>query len=100
MWPDGPRGDVRKVTRSAEIDDVEVDRQPARGDLRESRAFPASAALVLAQLGQGGLLDVAPVLGDRARPVHGVDLMVVEQRPDLLEPHGGIAAVTYELQPA
>ena len=31
--------------------------------------------------------------------LHGVDLMVVEERPELLEPYAGAAAVTYEPQP-
>lgn len=29
--------------------------------------------------------------------MHGVEVMVIEERPDLLDPHAGVAAVTYEL---
>jgi peptide subunit release factor 1 (eRF1) len=32
--------------------------------------------------------------------LHGVELTVVEERPELLDPYGGVAAVAYELQPA
>lgn len=29
--------------------------------------------------------------------LHGVELMVIEERPELLDPHAGVAAVTYDL---
>ena len=43
--------------------------------------------------------NVVDELIEQAR-LHGVDVRLIEQRPDLLEPYGGIAAVTYDLQPA
>lgn len=32
--------------------------------------------------------------------LHGVELMVIEERPELLDPHAGVAAVTYDLRAA
>lgn len=32
--------------------------------------------------------------------LHGVELMVIEERPELLDPHAGVAAETYDLRAA